>query len=243
MSRYGLDGRRAIITGAASGIGLATARRLRDEGCRVLAVDLQPTPLEGVEVLVQDVATPEAAAHIVAEAARRLGGLDILFNNAGVSAFMELEGHSDDLWDRNLAVNVTALFRLSRAAAPLLKQSPAGRIINTGSVMSSFGAAGMVAYAASKHAVLGVTKALAAELGPFGITVNAIQPGAILTGITGPTFEQMPEFRTYWENKAALRRIGRPEEIASVVAFLCSDDASFVSGHGILIDGGAVQQA
>jgi NAD(P)-dependent dehydrogenase (short-subunit alcohol dehydrogenase family) len=108
--------------------------------------------------------------------------------------------------------------------------------------MSTFGAAGMAAYTAAKHGVLGLTRALGSELGPHGITVNCIQPGAILTGMTEPMFKDMPESKIFWENKAALKRLGKPEDIANVVAFIASDDAGFVTGHGIFVDGGAMQQ-
>lgn len=153
---------------------------------------------------------------------------------------MRLEDHDDEFWDQALAINVTAVFRLARAALPALRASGRGRIVTIGSVMSSFGAAGMVAYVASKHAVLGITRALATELGPDGITVNCVQPGAIETPMTTPAFAN-PEFRGFWTNKAALGRLGQPQDIADVIAFLVSDDARFVSGHGVIVDGAAMQ--
>jgi NAD(P)-dependent dehydrogenase (short-subunit alcohol dehydrogenase family) len=235
MSRR-LAGRRALVTGAASGIGRATAARLAGDGARVFGVDVA----DGCD-LVADVSADADA--IVAAAAGTLGGLDILVNNAGVSGFEPFETHGDDVWDRMLAVNLSAVFRLSRAAVPLLKASSAARIVNVGSVMSSFGAAGLAAYTASKHGVLGLTRALATELGPDGITVNCVQPGAIETGMTAPTFTASPEFAEYWRDKAALKRLGRPDDVAAVIAFLASDDAGFVSGHGIFVDGGAMQHS
>ncbi len=237
-----LDGRIAIVTGAASGIGAAIARRFLAEGAKVLAVDRIAFSLPDACTFEMDVIHPEAPMMIAAKAAHAFGGIDILVNNAGVSAFMALESHTDVFWDETIAINLSGVFKLSRACLPWLKKSAAGRILNMGSVMSSFGAEGMAAYAASKHGVLGLTRALAAELGVHKITVNCIQPGAILTGITGPTFEAMPDFRQFWENKAALKRIGKPEDIAATAAFLASDDASFISGHGIFVDGGAMQQ-
>lgn len=237
----GLNGRRAVVTGGASGIGLAIARRLRDEGVKVLACDLKPVPLDGVQALVLDLTHETAADDVLAAVSAQPGGLDILVNNAGMSAFQSIEAHPDALWQQMWALNVDALFRLSRALVPLLKGSPAGRIITIGSVMSEFASPGMAAYATTKHAVLGLTRALACDLGPYGITVNAIQPGAILTGITAPAFEAMPEFRSFWQTKAALGRIGTPEDIAGFAAFLCSDDAAFMTGHGHYVDGGAMQ--
>lgn len=232
-----LAGRNAIITGAGSGIGLATTRRLAADGARILTVDLAGD----VDVQV-DVTMPGANARIVAEAASRFGQLDIVVACAGITGMQPLEGHSDEFFDRMLAVNVTAPFRLMRDALPLLKASAYGRIILIGSVMSSFGEAGMTAYSASKHAVLGMTKSVAAEVGAFGITANCVQPGAIETPMTAPAFAAMPDFRQRWIDKAALGRLGQPEDIADVVAFLASDDARFMSGHGVFVDGGATQR-
>ena len=232
-----LAGRNAIVTGAGSGIGLATTRRLAADGARILTVDLAGD----VDVQV-DVTMPGANARIVAAAASRFGQLDIVVACAGITGMQPLEGHSDEFFDRMLAVNVTAPFRLMRDALPLLKASAYGRIILIGSVMSSFGEAGMTAYSASKHAVLGMTKSVAAEVGAFGITANCVQPGAIETPMTAPAFAAMPEFRRHWIDKAALGRLGEPEDIADVVAFLASDDARFMSGHGVFVDGGATQR-
>lgn len=231
-----LAGRAALVTGAGSGIGRATAARLARDGARVFTTDLK-----GEVALHQDVLAPGAAERIVTAALGELGRLDILVPCAGVSAFHPIEGHDDGDWDRTLGVNLTAVFRLVRAALEPLKASGRGRIVTIGSVMSSFGAAGLVAYAASKHGVLGLTRALAAELGPFAITVNCVQPGAIDTPMTEPAFSQMPEYAEFWRKKSALGRLGTPEDIADVIAFLASDDARFVSGHGMLIDGAAMQ--
>ena len=232
-----LAGRSALVTGAGSGIGAATAARLRADGARVYTVDLK-----GEVDRHADVTAPGINAALVAEAVARHGGLDILVPCAGVSAFHPLEGHGDAYFDMVMAVNVTAVFRLIRDAVPALKQSRHGRIVTIGSTMARFGDAGLVAYGTSKHAVLGMTRSVACELGPFGITVNCLQPGAIETPMTEPAFTQMPQFKTYWENKAALGRLGQPEDIADVIAFLCSDDARFFSGQGFFVDGGAMQK-
>lgn len=226
-----LEGRRALVTGAASGIGAAVAARLAAEGAEVVTADRAAGC-----TLTLDVAAPEAAAAMVAACG---GRLDILVANAGVSAFEPIEGHSDAVWAETLAIDLDSVFRLVRAAVPLLTQSSAGRIVTIGSVMSSFGEAGMAAYAAAKHGVLGLTRAVAIELGPRGVTANCVQPGAILTGITRPAFDANPAFGDYWVQKSALKRLGTPEEIAGVVAFLASDDARFVTGAAIVADGGA----
>lgn len=233
--RYGLAGLKAVVTGASSGIGAAAVARLRDEGVEVFGV-----ARDGAADLRIDVAGAGAAPAIVAAAVAAMGGIDLLIANAGISAFVPIEGHSDDAWDEMIGINLSSVFRLCRAALPWLKASHRARIITIGSVMSDHGDAGMVAYAASKHGVLGLTRSLATELGPAGITVNCIQPGAILTGITEPAFAAMPEFEALWRSKAPLGRIGTPDDIAGVIAFLVSDDARFVSGHGIVVDGGAM---
>ncbi|KTE22638.1 short-chain dehydrogenase [Sphingopyxis sp. H050] len=237
MTAGRLDGRVALVTGAGSGIGLATARRLAADGARVLTTDRA-----GQVDIVGDVTAPGINAKLVAEAEARFGRLDIVVACAGITGLQMLDEASDEFFDQMMSVNVTAVFRLMRDALPLLKQSPHGRIILIGSVMSSFGEAGMTAYSASKHAVLGMTKSVAAEVGAHGITVNCIQPGAIETPMTAPAFTAMPEFRQKWIDKAALGRLGQPEDIADVAAFLASDDARFMSGHGVFADGGATQR-
>lgn len=231
-----LQDRVALVTGAGSGIGAATARRLAADGAKVFGVDRA-----GSVDRIADVTEPGINDVLVAEAVALHGGLDILVPCAGISGFHPLEGHSDAFWDDVLAVNVTAVFRLVRAAVAPLKASGHGRIITIGSTMSRFGAAGLMAYGASKHAVLGMTRSIASELGPFGVTVNCLQPGAIDTPMTAPAFTDMPDFKAYWVNKAALGRLGQPEDVADVIAFLASDDARFMSGQGFFVDGGAMQ--
>lgn len=231
-----LADRSALVTGGGSGIGAATAAKLRAEGASVMTVD-RAGPVD----LVLDVTASGAAETMVSAVLAEHGGLDILVPCAGVSRFEALDEHGDALWDETLAVNVTAVFRLVRAALAPLKASRHARIVTLGSTMSSFGGSGLAAYSASKHAVLGLSRSLASELGPFGITVNCVQPGAIETAMTAPAFADVPGFRDYWEKKAALRRLGQPGEVADVIAFLASDEARFVSGHGIFVDGGAMQ--
>lgn len=237
MTSAPLAGRFALVTGAGSGIGLATARRLAADGAQVLTTDRA-----GDVDILADITEPGINARLIAESAARFGALDIVVVCAGVTGVEMIDGHSDEFFDQMMAVNVTAVFRLMRDALPLLKRSPHGRIILIGSVMSSFGEAGMTAYSASKHAVLGMTRSVAAEVGVHGITVNCIQPGAIETPMTAPAFTAMPEFRQKWIDKAALGRLGQPEDIADVAAFLASDDARFMSGHGLFVDGGATQR-
>ncbi len=228
-----LAGRRAIVTGAASGIGAATVKRLTTDGAEVIGVDLMG------DGLIADVATDAGVAAIIAAAG---GRLDILINNAGVCPIAPLAELDDALWANGFAVNVTAPFRLSRALAPVLARSKAGRIINTGSILSSYGDATLAAYSASKHAILGLTRALANELGPMGITVNCIQPGAIVTGMTKGLFEN-PASVAHYTSRSPLGRLGQPEDIADVFAFLASDDARFITGQGVIVDGGVMSHS
>jgi len=238
------EGVRCIVTGAADGIGLATARKLLHEGGKVLACDLNPSglaELEGAETLILDVTDDDAPAQLMEQAKLRLGGLDVLVNNAGISAGAPIEELTDELWEKVLSVNLHAVFKISRAAIVLLKRSDRGRIVNIGSVMSQLSSPSMGAYAVSKHGVAALTKTLALELGEYAITANYVQPGAIVTGITREVFAENEEFRNFWTNKAALKRLGQPEDIANAIAFLASTEAAFVTGHGLLVDGGAMQ--
>ena len=197
--------------------------------------------LEGVETLTIDVTGEGAPEQIVAAAIERLGQLDVLVNNAGISAGAPIESLDDSLWQRVLDINLNAVFRITRAAIPALKQSRRGRIVNIGSVMSELSSPGMGAYTVSKHGIAGLTRTLALELGPFGITANYVQPGAIVTGITRDVFASNDEFKTFWEQKAAVKRLGQPDDIAHAIAFLASEGAGFVTGVGLKVDGGAMQ--
>lgn len=235
---------RCLVTGGADGIGHATAVMLLAEGGRVLVCDRNPTGLEdltGAVKLELDVTAADAAERLMATAQSELGGLDVLVNNAGVAAGAPVEELSDELWRQVLDVNLDAVFRISRAAIPLLKLSDRGRIVNIGSVMSTMSSPAMGVYAVSKHGVAALTKTLALELGEYGITANYIRPGAIVTGISRDAFAADENFRKFWVNKSALRRLGQPEDIANAIVFLASEEAAFITGHGLLVDGGALQ--
>jgi NAD(P)-dependent dehydrogenase (short-subunit alcohol dehydrogenase family) len=229
-----LSGRKAIVTGAGSGIGLATVTRLRVDGAEVIGVDLS-----GADVSA-DVTTSEGLGAIIAAAGERL---DILVNNAGVCPVAPLEQTDDAIWAKAFDVNVTGAFRLVRALAPLLTASTAGRVINIGSILSSYGDAGLLAYSASKHAVLGLTRALANELGSKGVTANCVQPGCIVTGMTKDMLEAGTGADVYYQGKSPLGRLGQPEDIADVIAFLASDDSRFITGQGIVVDGGIMSHS
>jgi 3-oxoacyl-[acyl-carrier protein] reductase len=235
-----LQGRRAIVTGAASGIGRASAQLFADEGASVLAVDLPDAPIAphaGVHAFGIDITGEDAPARIVAEAVAKLGGVDIVFNNAGVSGRANVDEITDAAWDRTLAVNLRAPMRIARAAIPELKKSKAGRIINTASVMAEGTDFGLAAYCASKAGVAGLTRTQALELGRYGITANYIMPGAIATGMTRVAFDD-PAVAEVWAKKSPLKRLGQPIDMARVALFLASDDGGFVTGHGLCADGG-----
>jgi NAD(P)-dependent dehydrogenase (short-subunit alcohol dehydrogenase family) len=239
------DKMKAVVTGAADGIGKATVQRLLAEGASVLAVDIQGEKLEeiaaaGALILVQDITAENAAQAIAGAALDKLGGTDFLVNIAGVVGGSTIEQHDDGEWNRVLNINLHSVYQLSKIFIPLLKKSVRGRIVNIGSVMSTRAGAGMGAYTTSKHAVAGITKTLALELGADGITANYIQPGAIVTGITRPVIELNQGFAELWAGKAALGRLGQPEDIANGINFLLSEDASFITGHGLVIDGGVL---
>ena len=240
-----LKDRAAIVTGAASGIGRATAQLFAEEGAQVLAVDLPGSALmtahegvSGVTPLALSITEPDAPARIVGEAVARFGRLDILMNNAGVSGRHFVEEMTDEQWDRIFAVNVTAPFKLARAAIPHLKKSPAGRIISVASVMAEGTDLGLGAYCASKAGVAGLTRTLALELGRDGITANYLLPGAIKTGMTSGLWEARPDIADIWAKKSPLRRLGQPIDLARAALFLASDDSAFVTGHGLHVDGG-----
>ena len=240
-----LENRLAVITGAASGIGEASANLFAENGAKVLAFDLDDSIIEkfkdnnsitGFKLDIASSSAPEIISNTIQEV---LGGLDILMNNAGVVSGSPIEEMQDEEWDKVFAVNVEATIKITRCSLPYLKKSKFGRIINIGSIMSSLGDAGLSAYAASKHAVAGLTKSIAAEVGPAGITANYIQPGAIMTGMTREAFK-VNEYKEFWTNRSAVKRLGQPIDIAKGALFLASDLGEFVSGHGLVVDGGAL---
>ena len=243
-----LTGKFAVITGAASGIGRATAQLFAERGAKVLAVDRPESAIatahEGngaIKVLAKSVADDDAPEAIVKAALDAYGAIDILFNNAGVSGRSLTHETSDAEWDRQFAVNVRAPFRISRAAIPHLikraEEKGRARIICTASVMAFDTDIGLCAYTSSKHAVAGLTKTMALELGKYKVTANYILPGAIHTGMTQASFAD-PFIRGVWEKKAALRRLGEPIDMARAALLLASDEADFITGHGLVADGG-----
>jgi len=240
-----LAGKVAIVTGAASGIGEAIARMYLAEGARVVVADLPASRLMEIfgDVSAAKCVTADTTAAgtpgRLMTAANAFGGLDILVNNAGIAISGQFETLTDEQFDRIMAVNVRSYFRIARAAVPLLRARGGGRIINLGSIMSEMAGPSLSIYGTSKHAVAGLSKGMAVDLGKYNITVNYLQPGSIWTGMSRP-FMADENFRKYWENKAPMGRIGDPEDVAAAALFLVSDEARFITGHGLHVDGGAI---
>jgi ketoreductase len=247
-----LSGKVAFVTGASRGIGEAIARRLADEGaavalaardqaaCQRHAAEIAGKGREAMAVPC-DVIDPGSVAQAIAAAVGRWGRIDILVNNAGLGGATPLDDPDDRLWDAIVATNLTAVFRVTREASPFLSEG--ARIINLSSVLGRFGVPGYAAYCASKHGVIGLTRALALELAPRAITVNAICPGWVETEMAREGFRR---FGTEGEGRAAaakmvpLNRVLEPGEIAGLAAYLASDDARSVTGQAIVADGGQV---
>ena len=246
----GLDGKTAIITGAADGMGRATAVKLAKEGVDTLLVDLNGEGLEETAGLagaqgrravpwVADLADRKALHGIVPAAIHAFGGVDILVNNAGVSRPRPIQDYEIADLDLTMAVNFKAPFLLAvYAARHMVEAGKAGRIVNITSINAEVAAAGSAAYSATKGALRQATKAMAYELGPHGITVNAVGPGYTRTGMTRPIFSCQPERAADWVAKTPLGRVGEPEDIANAVAFLVSDEASYVTGQTVYVEGG-----
>ena len=237
-----------LVTGAASGMGRATAEVFAAEGANVAVTDLSKPAVSDIADALKadgrsahawalDVSDPVAIERVTAEVAERFGGLDILVNNAGISAFAPIDAENyEAVWERSLVVLLTAHQRLVRAALPHLRRSSSPRIVNIASTEALGATARDSPYAAAKAGVTGLTRALAVELGKEGITVNCICPGPILTGMT----RNIPEAdrQTFANRRTALRRYGRPEEVAHMTLSLCLPAASFLTGAVIPVDGG-----
>ncbi len=238
-----LDGRTAVVTGGGSGIGRATCRRMTEEGARVAVLDVEGDAAEAVAKEIDglafavDVGDPEAVRGVVDDAAARLGGLSIIYNNAGTSAFNRLHEFDPAEWDRVLRVNLTGVWAGIRAAAPHMLAGGGGSIVSTASISGTRPAAGEGPYAASKAAVAALTASAALEYGPT-IRVNSVSPGMIRTAMTAPWFQYMPDQEERFVRDTPVSRVGEPEDVADVVVFLCSDLARFVTGQNIVVDGG-----
>jgi 3-oxoacyl-[acyl-carrier protein] reductase len=238
-----------LVTGAASGMGRATARVFAAEGANVALTDLSGDAVEAIAAELRsaglsaqgwalDVADPAAIRDVTAAVAARFGGIDALVNNAGISAFCPIDDdeHYDAVWDRALAVLLTSHQRLVRAVLPHLRRSASPRIVNIASTEALGATSRDSPYCAAKAGVTGLTRALAVELGKEGITVNCICPGPIDTGMTANVPEADKE--VFAHRRTALRRYGLPEEVAHMTVSLCLPAASYVTGAVIPVDGG-----
>ena len=237
MSR--LEGKIALVTGAASGIGAAIAQALVAEGAKVIIADV--TDQDGAALAARigpaasyvhlDVTKPADWDQAVAAATRAFGGLQVLVNNAGIATYGSIEDYSHAAWEKTLAVNLTGVFNGIKAVIPALKSAGGGSIVNISSAAGILAHVGMPAYVATKFGVRGLTKAAALELAAHGIRVNSVHPGIIRTPLS--TAGPQPD-----TSAIPLHRIGEPGEVASLVVYLASDEASFSTGSEFIVDGG-----
>lgn len=242
-----LDGKKAIVTGASRGIGRAIALALARAGADVVVnYNGQAAAAEEVVARIRemgrqavtcraDVSIPAEAVKLVNVAVEQLGAVHILVNNAGITRDNLVMRLAEEDWDRVLEVNLKGAFNTIKAASRLMLKARWGRIINISSIVGITGNAGQASYAASKAGLIGLTKAVARELGSRNITVNAVAPGFILTDMTASLPENVKEKML---GQVALGRFGQPEEVAAVVVFLASEGAGYITGQTIVVDGG-----
>jgi 3-oxoacyl-[acyl-carrier protein] reductase len=248
----GIAGKVALVTGAASGIGRATAHLFADEGARVAVVDRDAEGVARVAEEIEeaggtasawelDVQDAGGVQQVVGEVVARFGGLDILVNNAGVSLLQPADGEDyEAAWETSLAVNLTAHQRIIRAALPQLKREGAGRIVNVASTEGLGATAFASPYTASKHGVIGLTRGLAVELGSQGVTVNCVCPGPIHTGMTAIIPDEAKT--KFARRRVPLRRYGVPEEVAHGILSLVLPASSYINGAVLVVDGGLTIQ-
>ncbi|MEM7018549.1 MAG: SDR family NAD(P)-dependent oxidoreductase [Pseudomonadota bacterium] len=246
MNRFEQKG--AIVTGGVSGIGAATASRFIDEGAHVVVMDISAEGAQSIEQFgeqatfiqcdVSDHEALTAAIHQGVDWLQQAGkGLDILFNNAGIGSVSETPDLSIEDWHKVIAVDLHSVFYACRVAIPIMRAAGGGAIINTASVSGLFGDYGFSAYNAAKGAVVNYTRTTALDHGKDNIRINAVCPGFILTGLTTP-IEEQPELMQHWDTLIPLGRPGQAIEVAGAVTFLASDDASYITGAMLTVDGG-----
>ncbi len=257
MKLHELEDKVTIVTGAGSGIGRATALLFAEEGAKVLVADIsQEGGSKTAELISQkfgrdrssfvkvDVASEDDVKSMVNVAVEKFGKLDVIFNNAGIYEWTPVEETPTEIWDRIIAVNLRGAFLGTKFAVPHLKKTQ-GVIVNTSSSLGVAGALESAAYSASKHGVIGLTKASALDLAPYHIRVNCICPGSIDTAMQAREFGRTPDpakARKAYDQIYPIGRIGRPEEVADLVLFLATDRSSFITGTPFLIDGGVFAQ-
>lgn len=242
-----LEGKTAIITGAARGIGKAIAIRFAQEGCNIAFTDLEineaakETEKEltalGVKAkgFASNAANFEETQNVVSEIAKEFGRIDILVNNAGITKDGALKRMSESDWDAVIAVNLKSVFNFTKAVQPVMWKQASGSVINMSSVVGVSGNANQINYSASKAGIIGITKSAAKEMGLRGIRHNAVAPGFIVTEMTGVLPEDV---KKQWEAQIPMRRAGTPDDVANTCIFLASDLSSYVTGQVITVCGG-----
>lgn len=237
----------AIVTGAGQGLGWAIAKRLADDGACLVIADINWERAQEKAALLQrvgkeamaikmDVSKANEVAHMVEQVLEKFGRIDILINNAGIlGPYFPVEEYPEDLWDQVMAVNLKGTFLCCRAVIPIMKKQGKASIVNIASVAGKEGNANMAPYSASKGAIITLTKTLGKELATWNIRVNAVSPALLETEMTQ---SMTPEQRALLTSKITMGRLGKPEEVAAVVKFLVSDEASFVTGQCYDISGG-----
>ncbi|AXB80256.1 SDR family oxidoreductase [Novosphingobium sp. P6W] len=248
MIDYGLQGRVALVTGGGGGIGRASALAFARSGASVVVSDVDDGQGSETVHLIRsrggnaiysrcDVSDPAQVQGMVASAVDTFGRLDCAFNNAGINSIM-LDEYDDEVWSRAISVNLTGVMMCMREAAAVMVKQGGGAIVNTASINGVVGNPGQPAYTAAKHGVVGLTRHGALRWASSGIRVNAVCPGVIDTPMTEQVAAD-PALRAMIEGMTPIGRMGRAEEVAEAVVWLCSDAASFVTGHPLLVDGGA----